>query len=183
MPSQRYSHGNFLYKHHSLVSPVQTLTASTRHTMYTKSNHPHFHNIPSVRRNFISHSFLMSTTMLWNSLLGECFRNQYNHKLFKSLVNRYLSYIICNSHRYLCYNLQFSSLSMFIICNSHRSHYTISFRNHLPCMNLGPCIRWIYIKRTCFPLSHLVWNPWPSMCGFSSSWRPACRSKIHRGNC
>lgn len=44
---------------HSLISPVRIVTARTRPTTSTESNHTHFPCIPMVRRNFYSGSFFL----------------------------------------------------------------------------------------------------------------------------
>lgn len=83
---RHYVHGKRSEQQHFRVPPVQSITFKD-----TGTDHPYSSGITecSIRTAF----FFPGADTLWKRLLGGCFLEHYNLKLFKSRVNCCLSYM------------------------------------------------------------------------------------------
>lgn len=74
-------------KLHSLMSPAQSFISRTQPAMFTVTNYPPSFCVPLTKIKFHSDCIFPRAVTLWNTLLSECFPDNYNTGLFKSRVN------------------------------------------------------------------------------------------------
>lgn len=76
-----------------LVASVRTFAVRGRHVMYTGANHSRSLRFSSVKRKTNSEKLSSMSSHLWNRFFIWQFPEHCNLKLFKTTVNRYLSYV------------------------------------------------------------------------------------------
>lgn len=88
----RYSIANIQTS--SVILLTQTFTTTIKHLLCSHWQIAiHSLRVPLIKSKFHLDSFFIRYITLWNRLFRRCFHDKYNHNLFKSWVNKYISYI------------------------------------------------------------------------------------------